>query len=95
MHTPPKNDNLHGLQSELTWYPFVPCYTGPVAKIHNNIQTDVMVMDLAKSFDIVDSLKSLLYKLQYYCTDNNTLELIGNFLLTVMFNRYRENWSNI
>ena len=51
-----------------------------LAKNNNkNMQTDLIIIDFAKAFDKVPH-RHLLYKLQYYCIQENTLLWIQAFL---------------
>ena len=47
--------------------------------VNKNIQTDLIIMDFAKTFDKV-SHRHLLYKLSYYGINNNALHWISDFL---------------
>ena len=47
--------------------------------VNKSIQTDLIIMDFAKAFDKI-SHRHLLFKLSYYCINNNALHWIFDFL---------------
>ena len=73
-------DLQHGFRSSRSCETQLLSFVQELAKDNNdNIQTDIIIMDFAKAFDKVPH-RHLIYKLNYYGIDPNTINWIRDFL---------------